>query len=203
MRRAARRALHLCHAGRVEVDVSAPDFFAAALTAPILYTESGSSAAIFSPDERFRYVLTREWDACRGKLAIIGLNPSTATAEQDDPTIRRCIGFAKREGFGGLAMLNLFAYRATDPRELTRALTRGENIVGELNDSVLRLYGNEGRIVLAAWGAGGALCGRGRDVTRNLVAAGADVRCLGLTTQGDPRHPLYMRADAPFQAFAA
>lgn len=178
------------------------DFFTEAMQLPILLTESGSSSAIFSPDERFRYVLTREWDASLDKLAIVGLNPSTATAFRDDPTIRRCIGFAKREGFGGLAMLNLFAYRATDPKELTLALTRGENIVGELNDSVLKLYANDGRVMLAAWGAGGALCARGYDVMRNLRTAGADLRCLGVTKQtGDPRHPLYMRADAPFLAY--
>lgn len=182
----------------------ATDFFARALKAPILCRESGSSAAIFSPDERFRYVLTREWDESREKLAVVGLNPSTATAETDDPTIRRCVGFAKREGFGGLAMLNLFGYRATDPKELTDALTRGENIVGELNDSVLKLYANKGRVVLAAWGAGGTLCGRGDQVTRNLLAAGSDLRCLGVTKQtGDPRHPLYIRGDAPFQAYPA
>lgn len=182
--------------------MSTRDFFAEAMDAPIRYVEFGSSAAIFSPDERFRYVLTREWDPSCEKLVVVGLNPSTATAQLDDPTIRRCIGFAKREGFGGLAMLNLFAYRATDPDRLTRALTCGENIVGELNDSILKLYSNEGRIVLAAWGAGGVLCGRGAEVARNLRSAGADVRCLGVTKgSGDPRHPLYVRADAPFQEY--
>lgn len=181
--------------------MSDADIFAEALKAPILYTEHGSSTAIFSPDERFRYVLTRKWDPAIQKLAVVGLNPSTATADLDDPTIRRCISFAKREGFGGLAMLNLFAYRATDPRELTAALTRGENIVGELNDSVLKLYGNQGRIVLAAWGTGGSLCARGFEVMRNMQRAGALLRCLGVTQGGEPRHPLYIRGTTPLQRY--
>jgi hypothetical protein len=178
------------------------EIFALALKAPIVYRESVSgSTAIFSPDGLFRYVLTREWDPAIQKLAVVGLNPSTADAEKDDPTIRRCISFAQREGFGGLAMLNLFAYRATDPRQLTAALTRGENIVGALNDSVLTLYATQGRIVLVAWGAGGSLCARGFDVMRNMQRAGALLRCLGVTQTGDPRHPLYIRGDTPFQRY--
>lgn len=168
--------------------------------APILLVEVGTSTAIFSSDGRFRYALTREWTPEPStKLAVIGLNPSTADAEKDDPTIRRCVAFAKREGFGGLVMLNLFAYRATDPRELTRALVRGENIVGTMNDGLLRVYANAGRLVLAAWGANGGLCGRNREVTRLLLDAGAAVRCLGVTNATrDPRHPLYVRGDQPF-----
>ena len=88
------------------------------MTNEIVHKGTIESGAHFSPCERYRYRLWRCWDASKWKLAIIGLNPSTATHEEDDPTIRRCIGFAKRDGYGGLLMLNLFALRSTDPKGL-------------------------------------------------------------------------------------
>ena len=80
-----------------------------------------NTGAIFSSDRIFRYILWRTWNEQNGHLMVIGLNPSTADETQDDPTIRRCVGFARQWGYGGLYMLNLFAYRATDPSELMKA----------------------------------------------------------------------------------
>lgn len=104
------------------------------------------SDALLSTCGLYRYWLSRTWGDTP-PLVVIGLNPSTADAMQDDPTIRRCIGFARREGCGGLMMLNLFAFRATDPAMLYTTQAR----VGPLNDYMLHRLAT-GK-VLAAWGA--------------------------------------------------
>lgn len=113
--------------------------------------------ALISDCGRYRYWLTRQWDARLGPLTFIGLNPSTADATQDDPTIRKCIGFATRLGFGAIWMLNLYAYRATDWRNLRDAVRRGDDVFGPLYhaefNKVLNLTRDEGGAVVAAWGA--------------------------------------------------
>ena len=157
--------------------VSAPDLFGAV-----------KSSAGFSDCRRYRYWLSRWWDERREPLVVIGLNPSTADETADDPTIRRCIGYAKAWGHGGLVMLNLFAFRATDPRDM-RAAT---DPVGPANDVTLTTQ-TEGRRVLCAWGAHGGHLNRARRVAHLL--AGRDLVCLGRTKDGYPKHPLYLRAD--------
>lgn len=145
------------------------------------------SDACLSPDRVYRYWLSRVWDESLPHLTVIGLNPSTADETVDDPTIRRCLGYAKSWGLGGLTMLNLFAYRATDPREMKAA----SDPVGPDNDAFLRLY-TEG-VILAAWGAHGAYRGRGDEVRR--ILSNRPLHCLGVTNAGQPKHPLYLRAD--------
>jgi hypothetical protein len=117
------------------------------------------------------------------------LNPSTADAKQDDPTIRRCMGFARRWRYGGIVVVNLFAYRATHPCELLQAC----DPVGPDNDSALTLH-TAGHRVIAAWGRYGRFQGRAGDVLRLL--GGHVVECLGTTRQGHPRHPLYVPGSA-------
>lgn len=150
------------------------------------------SSAVFSTGEEYRYLLTRQ-RAAGPALVFIMLNPSTADARKDDPTIRRCIRFAAREGAGVLAVVNLFALRATDPRELRRH----PDPAGPRNDEFIDLWCRPGRPVIAAWGAGGGLLGRDREVATRLAAAGVSLSCLGVTRDGHPRHPLYVRSDAP------
>lgn len=151
-----------------------------------------NGTAWFSQDRAYRYLLTRRWGAPHRWMTFIMLNPSTADAFADDPTIRRCTGFAKREGCGGLDVVNLFALRATDPRHLRTS----PDPVGPDNDEFITGH-CQGALVVAAWGTGGTLKGRDRAVARLFAEAGADVRCLGVTGAGHPRHPLYVRADAP------
>lgn len=119
------------------------------------------------------------------------LNPSTADAVKDDPTIRRVIGFARSWGCGSLQVLNLFAIRATDPRVMLAA----DDPVGPENDEhiarELRAAKSEDRFVLAAWGAHGGHRARDFHVMHRLVD-GVDWRCLGRTHQGHPKHPLYV-----------
>jgi hypothetical protein len=146
-----------------------------------------AGAAWFSHDRAYRYLLTRRWGDPHRWMTFIMLNPSTADAFADDPTIRRCTGFAKREGCGGLNVLNLFAWRATDPRELPGC----PNPAGPYNDHFLTscVY-DQDPVVVAAWGTGGTLQGRDREVARLLAAMGVEVRCLGVTKDGHPKHPL-------------
>lgn len=109
---------------------------------------SRNSGASLSSDGRYRYELTRRWDNSTSTVTYVMLNPSTADASVDDPTIRRCIGFAQSHGFGGLRVLNLYAFRATQPKDMFRAI----DPVGPENDTYL---GNldTGSTVVAAWGA--------------------------------------------------
>jgi hypothetical protein len=146
---------------------------------------------------RYRYDLLRRW-ADGDPLLFVMLNPSTADADVDDPTIRRCIGFARREGYGALWVLNLYAYRATDPKSL---LTCGDP-VGPGNDNMLRAHLRSsvgvGRPIVAAWGAN-AQADRVEHVLN--LCPDADWRCLGTTKDGHPRHPLYVRGDQPLVPF--
>ncbi|MBS0198465.1 MAG: DUF1643 domain-containing protein [Planctomycetes bacterium] len=145
------------------------------------------STATFSPCRRYRYALRRVWNADVPPAMFVGLNPSTADEVKNDPTVRRCIGFALRWGWGGLIMTNIFALRSTDPN----ALTRVDDPVGPRNDRWLRQLQREAGIVIAAWGVWGELGGRGEKVRALLDAP----HCLGVTKCGAPRHPLYLRAD--------
>lgn len=144
------------------------------------------SGADISECGLYRYRLWRRWKRGDSVLWIM-LNPSTADAEQDDPTIRRCISFAESWGCGGIEVVNLFALRATDPKELKAA----EDPIGPQNDDILLSRAEaKHRYVIAAWGAHGKLFEREKQVVELL--AGMDLYCLGLTKAGYPRHPLYL-----------
>ncbi len=150
-------------------------------------------AAVFSPCRKYRYELWRRWSP-GPYVAFIGLNPSTADESLDDPTIRRCIGFAKAWGYGALCMLNLFSFRATDPAVMK---TEEFPIGGHENDLALRSRAEGAGVVIAAWGIHGVHQERDQAV-RKLVA---NLHCLGTTKDGHPRHPLYLKADSTPQLF--
>lgn len=139
---------------------------------------------------RYRYRLTREWIGGEGTCAFVMLNPSTADALQDDPTIRRCIGFAQDWGFHRLLIVNLFALRATDPKELYAA----ENPVGLENPREFRGLRHRAQRIVCAWGNHGAYKRQDR-VVYDWIGA-ADPVCFGLTRKEQPKHPLYLRKDA-------
>ncbi len=164
-------------------------------------TEFISSTADISECGTWRYTLTRMWSKFAPPLPVIMVNPSTADAEVLDPTITRVLGFAQREGFGGILIANLFALRSTDPAGLKRA----ENPIGPRNDATLRavlagspLYGIP---VLVGWGKNGRLFDRDRAVLAIAAEEGAALVCLGANGDGTPKHPLYLAADTPFQRF--
>lgn len=150
--------------------------------------------ASISPCGRYRYGLTRQWSDLP-LMGFIMLNPSTANADVDDPTIRRCMGFARREGCGGISVVNLFPLRATKPEDLWA--TRYHKRFGPRSDEELRRHVRmvAGPLV-AAWGADGDRLG-GDAVEAIRKRYGSQLLCLGVTSKGAPRHPLYLRNDAP------
>lgn len=133
----------------------------------------------------YRYALTRVWDAALPMITFVLLNPSTADALQLDPTLRRCVSFAKREGHGGMVILNLYAYRTKDPKTMMAAT----DPVGPDNDRVLA---DVTGTVVAGWGMNA-------DPARvaRVSALLPRLHALGVTKDGHPRHPLYVPADAP------
>ena len=137
---------------------------------------------------RFRYALWRTWDDTRPVVVFVGLNPSTADKTTDDPTLRRCINYARDWGYGGVCMANLFAYRATDPANMKAAL----DPVGPRNNHWLKRLGAEAGLVVAAWGNDGSYLGRSQQVLGLLP----NPHCLKINKSGEPAHPLYQRADA-------
>lgn len=150
--------------------------------------------AVISGCGLYRYRLTRRW-ADGPTCGFIMLNPSTADAHQDDPTIGRCISFAKREGCGTLLVLNLFAFRATEPAEMKRAADPlGPDCDRHLLDGIRQVDGP----LIAAWGNHGAYRGRGKAV-RAMV--GRPMFYLALNASGEPKHPLYVKGDAPLVPF--
>lgn len=157
-----------------------------------LFPETAS--ATFSPCKRYRYTLTRRWGP-KPALTFVMLNPSTADAEQLDPTVNRCLGYARREGAGGLLVLNIMAYRATDPRKLQQA----DDPVGPRNHETLRGQLAAAQKVVAAWGAHSATKFDGAVESIRIVreVAAGRLYCLKRTTSGAPGHPLYLRKDAP------
>ncbi len=144
----------------------------------------------FSPDRQFRYTLWREVNNLFGSgyVMFIGLNPSIADETKDDPTIRRCIGFAKSWGYSALCMTNLFAFRATDPESMKKQA----NPVGVDNNYWLKECAKEAGIIIAAWGNHGKYIGRDKQITQMFQ----NLYCLGITNIGAPKHPLYLAKDS-------
>ncbi len=153
--------------------------------------------AEFSRCEKYRYRLWRIWDESKPILVVIGLNPSTATEEKDDPTVRRCIGYARDHGKGGLSMLNIFAFRATNPADMKSQKDpvgpyNNEAIISETTRAI-----EAGGEALCAWGGHGAHMGRS-SAMREILDGMSNIKCLGFTKSGEPLHPLYQRRDAKF-----
>lgn len=123
-----------------------------------------------------------------GVCLFIGLNPSTADHRTNDPTVRRCIDYTLRWGYGVLVVCNIFALRSTDPKGLYRV----EDPVGPENDRHLVQNVAEADLVVCAWGNHGKLHGRG-DRVRELIEPHADLYCFGVTGPGYPKHPLYLK----------
>ena len=158
--------------------------------------------AIISDCGQYRYLLTRSWAPKHGALFFVMLNPSRADADLDDPTIRRCIGFAQREGKGGILVANLFAFRATKPEDMKRAA----DPFGPRNDRVLEAVGQKSvqfeSPIICAWGSHGGLLDADKRSIAILRATGAKLLCFGTTDAGMPRHPLYLKRDQPLEVYS-
>jgi hypothetical protein len=160
---------------------------------------------IFSPCRKYRYTLWRDFHDgdfsfnthpnALGFVQFIGLNPSIADETADDPTIRRCIQFAKSWGYGAMVMTNLFAFRATEPNVMKASdcpETPDLSLTNRIH--ILRLA-REAKIVIAAWGTHGSHMGLGADTILCFKQNSIPLYHLGLNTDGTPKHPLYLRAD--------
>lgn len=173
----------------------------------IISINHGTSKAVFSTDMVYRYELHRNWDVGfgddRGKLNFIMLNPSTADERVNDPTVERCERRAKRMGFSGLVVTNLFALRSTDPKGLYK---HPEPIGGSLTDDYIGINAYESSMIILGWGAHGQYESRAKDVLA-LLAETPDItrklHVLDRTKAGFPKHPLYISNDTePYLLFA-
>jgi hypothetical protein len=146
--------------------------------------------AEIDPTGMYRYSLWRIWDSAKdGHLVFVMLNPSKADADLDDPTIRRCIGFAKTWGFGSIEVVNLFAFRATDPSELKKC----KDPIGPHNNKHIHSAAARATKIVFAWGVNGTLLSRDKQVI-NLLSDYNPV-CLQKSKAGHPKHPLYIAAN--------
>jgi len=164
------------------------------------HREIMTGSALISACGRFRYELIREWDGSLPWCCFIGLNPSTADATLDDPTIRRCIGFSKSFGCGRLLMLNLYAFRTVSPKVLWDARKKGVDIIGgpaNYFDAMQKKINERGALTIAAWGKHGK--NRGTDALCHLRG----LHYLTLNADRTPKHPLYLKASLTPSPFAA
>lgn len=162
-----------------------------AVTQPQLFKTEARSA-VFSDTRAYRYTLWRRWREGNAFVQFIGLNPSTADEHKDDNTIRKCVKFAKLWGFDALCMTNLFAFRATKPKEMLAHPFP----IGWHNDRWIRNVAVDASMIIACWGQDGVHLGRSTAVSKLL--SDFNIHCLKITG-GEPHHPLYLRDDTkPF-----
>ncbi len=151
-------------------------------------TEAPKNTAKLSRCRKYRYALWRTWDTQKPYVLFVGLNPSTADEHNDDPTLIRCMNFAKTWGYGGVCMANLFAFRATAPADMKAAT----DPIGKQNNVWLKKLAKEAGVVIAAWGNDGSYLSRSAEVKAMLP----ELHCLKHNKSGEPAHPLYQPATA-------
>ncbi|WGF89372.1 DUF1643 domain-containing protein [Marinivivus vitaminiproducens] len=152
--------------------------------------------ARWSPTRTHRYTLWRWWTPNPIRYGmVVGLNPSAATEEHDDRTVRRCTDFVRREGLDAMVMLNAFAFMATDPKQMRAH----PDPVGDENDAWLARCAEGASLLIAAWGSHASHIGRSRRLAEILPGA----YCLGTTSAGEPKHPLYLAKDTALTPWPA
>tara|TARA_B110000495_G_scaffold192073_1_gene195834 strand:- start:1336 stop:1824 length:489 start_codon:yes stop_codon:yes gene_type:complete len=144
-------------------------------------------SAVFSNCRKYRYSLTRSWNSAGGYVLFIGLNPSIADEKIDDPTLTRCINFAKDWGYGGLIMVNLFAYMSTYPTDLKKVKLP----IGNNNNKHILKNHQKSQLTVAAWGNDGHFLKRDKEVLKIIC----NPMCLNINKSGQPAHPLYQKKD--------
>jgi hypothetical protein len=154
-----------------------------------MYMEVGKMIkdASISECSKYRYSLSRIWDNNKPKVLFVMLNPSTADADNDDPTIRRCINFAKDWGYGGLYVGNLYSYRATNPKELNNmSVLLGDDEVNRIHLMTMSIRCEK---IICAWG------NNAKFGTKSIDGLFRELYCLALSKEGNPKHPLYLKKD--------
>jgi hypothetical protein len=151
-------------------------------------------SATISPCGRYRYDLIRHWDGANARVVnFVMLNPSKADAEVADPTMTRCVRFAQDWGYGGIVLTNLYAFRATDPKDLWRCPAADRQ--GPENGIHLWRHAGRSALVVFAWGAHGERDGRGLEVRDMFARTSVRPHSLRLTSRGQPQHPLFLPRD--------
>lgn len=146
------------------------------------------SVAIYSDCERYRYALTRIWDDAGQKILFVMLNPSTATEIQNDPTVERCERRARALGYGAFRVCNIFAYRATDPRDMRAQ----DDPIGPDNSNTILQAADWADTIVCAWGTHGEHMKQGKTIETVLRGQQKPLMQLGLSKAGHPKHPLYI-----------
>ncbi|MEM8825109.1 MAG: DUF1643 domain-containing protein [Pseudomonadota bacterium] len=158
------------------------------------------SVAVYSDCEQYRYDLVRTWDDTGTRINFVMLNPSTATELANDPTVERCERRARALGHGAFRVTNIFAYRATDPKDMR---AHPDPVGGAANDAAIAEAALWADAVVCAWGTHGAHLDRGPGVESLLRATGKPLTTLGLSKAGHPKHPLYIGYDIQPTLWAA
>ena len=146
------------------------------------------SIAKYSDCGQYRYALTRVWELETSQVVFVMLNPSTATEVQNDPTVERCERRARTLGLGGFQVINIFAWRSTDPKKMRVA----KDPIGPDNDKTIMKACRWGDQIIAAWGTHGSHLNRGSEVEKILRKSNKPIFHLGLSKGGHPKHPLYI-----------
>jgi hypothetical protein len=153
----------------------------------MLYLENN---AVISDCGKYRYLLRRTWDHAKMHALFVMLNPSTADAKLDDPTIRSCVRLVSGLGYGSIEVVNIFGWRATDPNELPKQA----DPVGPMNESIVAAAILRCDVVICAWG-GNAMAARKSDFLCGMIRRWKPpAYCFGTTKSGAPRHPLYVKS---------
>jgi hypothetical protein len=163
-----------------------------------------SSTALFSDDNLYRFHLSRVWDQSLPKICWMMLNPSTADAEKLDPTLTRCFGYSMQWGFGSMDVVNIFAYRATSPKDMMAVsdpVGFGIKTAGSPvdNNGFLTLIPGVSALTVVGWGIHGEYKDRYKEIAALFKLRNLSVKCLGVTKNGQPRHPLYLAKDTPLE----
>lgn len=155
--------------------------------------QSETSGAMLSDDKVYRYALWRVWDKRKPYALFVLLNPSTADAEMNDPTVTRLIKRARNAGHGALVVVNAFAYRATDPDTLKRFARDGGNPIGPMNDETIAKWAKHAQAAILGWGrhCDDVVPGRSKAIIDLLAAIGVPTFAIGVNNDGSPKHPLY------------
>lgn len=160
----------------------------------VRHTEDGG--AVFDRSQKYRYLLWRNLSQGNGRILLVMLNPNTADESHNDPTIRRCIGFANSWGYNQVEVVNLFAWKAKEPVMLKSV----KKPIGTHNDDIISQRAKHADLRMVAWGNHGKLLERDEAVLK-LLAEYGPVYCLGTTNSGAPKHPLYIKSDTRPLAF--
>jgi len=147
------------------------------------------SGAILDQKRAYRFLIWRFWDGSP-RVLFIGLNPSTANECSDDPTLRRCVSFARSWGYGGMYLCNVFSFITPDPSLLTK-----ENAFHEANPPAINMARALSVLTVLVWGDGIEIAADGLRVAKRVAETSEAPMCFGLTKKGNPRHPLYLKGD--------